>query len=162
MTTTTFLMAYGLALLWASGRAVVLYAAGLALVAGTTTRFGRVVARLSRGHAERGAERVRERGALGVARAYLVPGMCEATQLMAGMSRMPLRTFIGGFLLAAIPWAVVDATIGSSILAAITSGWGALALAVGVSVVGYVKRDTVRTRLTHWSVDLGHPVTMAA
>lgn len=135
MTTTTFLVAYGLALVWATSRAVVLYAAGLALVAGTTTRFGRLAHRLTRGHAERGAERVRDRGALGIARAYLVPGLCEATQLMAGMSRMPVRSFVGGFLLAAIPWAVIDATIGSTLLAAMASGWGLLVLAVVAAVL---------------------------
>lgn len=146
MTTTTFLLAYGVALLWAVGRAVVLYAAGLALVAGAATRFGRLAHRLTRGHVEHGAERVRQRGALGVARNYLVPGLCEATQLMAGMSRMPLRSFVGGFLLAAIPWAVIDATVGSSILAAVTSGWGVLALAAVAVALIWHHRDRLPRR----------------
>ena len=59
---------------------------------------------------------------------YLVPGVCETIQVMAGAARMPVRVFAAGLLLAAVPWAVVDATIGSAMLAAVTSGWGAAVL----------------------------------
>ncbi len=140
MTTTTFLTAYLLAVLWAVGRATLLYAVGAGLVAGTASRGGRWAGRLARGHVASGAQRVRERGALGVARNYLVPGLCEATQVMAGMSRMPVRSFAAGFLLAALPWAVVDATLGSALVAALTSPWGVALLTLLAGAAGWRHR----------------------
>lgn len=157
---TSFLVAYGVALLWAAGRAIVLYAAGAALVAGATSRFGRLASRLTRGKVERGAERIGERGALGVAKGYLVPGVCEATQVMAGMARMPVATFAKGLLLAAVPWAVIDATIGSSIVASLSSGTGLLLVLVAAGgLLVWSQRDRLRTHLA-WSQE--GTVTMAA
>lgn len=128
---STFLTAYAVAVVWAVGRATVLYAAGLGLSRSVTGRWGRVAGRLLSRHATTGSARVLAGGALGLSKAYLVPGLAETAQLLAGFGRMPLRTYAAGLTLAALPWAVVDATIGSALVAAFTSGWG-------VAVVGAV------------------------
>ena len=128
---STFLTAYAVAVVWAMGRATVLYAAGLGLSRSVTGGWGRVAGRLLSRHATTGSARVLAGGALGLSKAYLVPGLAETAQLLAGFGRMPLRTYAAGLTLAALPWAVVDATIGSALVAALTSGWG-------VAVVGAV------------------------
>jgi membrane protein DedA with SNARE-associated domain len=131
---TTFLTASGLALVWAGARATALYAAGLGLSRGVTGRWGRVADKVLGGRVTTGSARVVAGGALGLSKAYLVPGLSETAQVLAGVGRMPLRTYAAGLTLAALPWAAVDATIGSALVTAVTSGWG-LAVVAGVSAL---------------------------
>lgn len=86
-------------------------------------------------------------GALGTdPRPTSCPVWPETAQLLAGFGRMPLRTYAAGLTLAALPWAVVDATIGSALVAAFTSGWGAAVVGAVAAYLIWRHRDRLMGR----------------
>ncbi|HRA44717.1 MAG TPA: hypothetical protein PKX29_06475, partial [Phycicoccus sp.] len=78
--------------------------------------------------------------------------------VVAGMTGMNKARYAVGFVVAAAPWAVVEALVGDAVLEILTSGWVEWALAGAALVLAVQKRE----QLMAWGRGLRRSVEDAA
>lgn len=134
---------YAVMLAYAVVRGSFFYAVG-ACTRVPNPRVQAFASRLVRGPVATAVARVDASGARAVTATYWVPGLAAATQIVAGMAGMDRRRYAAGFLLAACPWAVLEASVGSAVVGVLTSPYAvSLAVAAVAALVWRRRRSFV-------------------
>lgn len=93
-------------------------------------RIDQYAQRASRGYLAQAERTVEERGPKAVVLGYPFVGVSAATQIIAGGLRMQLVPFYVALAVVALPWAILQATVGVAVLSAFMAGYAPWVLGV--------------------------------